>query len=590
MKIAYLDGYRFYRVLQVGAQAIISNQKELDRINVFPVADADTGINMAMTMEAVLTGAKVSRNLKSTLRSVADAALMGARGNSGIILAQYLHGLSSEVPDLESVPTRSFAQSAQNAVKHLYRSLMNPVEGTIITVIREWSEHLSRGKEQDFGVLIPESLEQAKKSLSETPLKLKALADAKVVDAGASGFVILLEAIVDFIRRGSIRKLGTAVIAPSSGAENHSSAPGDYRYCSEAIFSNNGSDPEYLKSLLSPLGDSLILAGGAEKLHIHIHSNDPERVFASLQALGTLSAIKVDDIQRQYETSHQRKFPIGIITDSACDLPDEFMDRYQIMRIAFGISFGKDFYLDRYTLQPESFYRKLITSKHHPVSSQPSPQSLQSAIDHMVENYDKVFAIHISDHLSGIYQSASAYSAGRDEDKLQVVNSRQLSVSEGLLVLRVARAIESGLSFAQINALLDTWIENTHIYTDINTLKYMVRGGRVPPLAGFLAALLNLKPIVGLDREGKAKVTGKSFSRARNMKKIIAMIETNLRDKALWEYAIVHAQAPTRAENYARILSDITGKAPAYIMPLSPVIGVHNGIGTVGIGVIYEPH
>jgi fatty acid-binding protein DegV len=74
------------------------------------------------------------------------------------------------------------------------------------------------------------------------------------------------------------------------------------------------------------------------------------------------------------------------------------------------------------------------------------------------------------------------------------------------------------------------------------------------------------------------------------MKKIIAMIETNLRDKALWEYAIVHAQAPARAENYARILSDITGKAPAYIMPLSPVIGVHNGIGTVGIGVIYEPH
>lgn len=589
MKIAYLDGYRFWRILQVGAQAIISNQKELDRINVFPVADADTGINLAMTMEAVLSKAQVSRNLKSTLSSIADAALMGARGNSGIILAQYLHGLSREIPDSDTITSHSFAQSAQNAVEYLYRSLMNPVEGTILTVIREWSEFLARHKEPDFVSLISDSLEKAKKSLSETPHKLKALADAKVVDAGASGFVIFLEAVVNFIRSGSIRKLLSTTISPNLTSESHSSAPGDFRYCSEAIFSDCICDPEELKQLLSPMGDSLILAGGRDKLHIHIHSNCPEKVFETLQPLGNLTAIKVDDMAREYETSHAQKYPIGIITDSACDLPDEMMDKYQIMRIAFGINFGKDFYLDRDTLSPESFYQKLSTHPNHPVSSQPSPQSLQSAIDHMVENYDEVFAIHISDRLSGIYQSAAAYAAGKADDKLHLVNSRQLSVSEGLIVLRVARAIESGMSFAQINSQLPSWINSAHIYTDINTLKYMVRGGRVPPLAGALASLLNLKPIVGLDREGKAKVSGKSFSRARNMKKIISMIQSELKDKSLWEYAIVHAQAHQRAELYAQKLSKLTGRTPAYIMPLSPVVGVHNGIGAVGIGVIYDP-
>lgn len=207
----------------------------------------------------------------------------------------------------------------------------------------------------------------------------------------------------------------------------------------------------------------------------------------------------------------------------------------------------------------------------------------------MAENYDKVFAIYVSDKLSGTYQSTASYVAGKYKDRVHPVNSKQLSVSEGLVVLRVARAIEAGNSFQSIHSRLDTWIANTHIYTDINTLKYMVRGGRVPPLAGIIAALLNLKPIVGLDREGKAAISGKSFSRASNMRRIIKMIQTELQDNGLWEYAIVHALAEDRAQEYGRKLTKLIGKSPAYIMPLSPVVGVHNGIGAVGIGVMYDP-
>ena len=268
MKIAYIDGYRFFRMFRVGAYAIIRNQQELDRINVFPVADADTGINMAMTVEAVLSGATASKDIKTTLRSISDAALMGARGNSGIILAQYLHGLSTEVPDSGSLTARSFALSAEKAVKHLYRSLMNPVEGTILTVIREWSEYLSQTPESDFSQLMVSSLVKAQKSLSETPQKLKVLADAKVVDAGAKGFVIFLEAIVDFIHKGSLRGQAVMPIVAQNHNEVHSSSASTLRYCSEAIFSDCKIDTEALKALLSPLGDSIIIAGGAEKMQI----------------------------------------------------------------------------------------------------------------------------------------------------------------------------------------------------------------------------------------------------------------------------------------------------------------------------------
>lgn len=589
MKIAYIDGYRFFRMFRVGAYAIIRSQQDLDKINVFPVADADTGINMAMTVEAVLSQATASKDIKATLRSISDAALMGARGNSGIILAQYLHGLSTEIPDSESLTSSSFAQSAERAVKHLYRSVMNPVEGTILTVIREWSEFLSQATENDFSQLIVDSLAKAQKSLSETPQKLKALADARVVDAGAKGFVIFLEAVVDFIHKGSLRGQTSVPAIAHIHSEVHNTAAINFRYCSEAIFSDCSVDFDSLKALLSPLGDSIILAGGAEKMHLHIHSNAPEKVFDALQPLGLLSSIKVDDMKMQYETSHEQKYPIGIITDSACDLPPELLDFYQISRVAFGVNFGKEFYLDQLTLKPEAFYQKLRTHKIHPQSSQPSPSSLQGMIDHMAENYDEVFALYVSDKLSGTYQSAKAYITDKNKSKVHPVNTRQLSVSEGLVVLKVARAIETGDSFQSIYARLDSWIANTHIYTDINTLRYMVRGGRVPALTGAIAALLNLKPIVGLDREGKAEISGKSFSRASNMKRIIRLIQTELLDKELWEYAIVHAEAEERAQECGRKLSKLLGKKPAYIMPLSPVVGVHNGIGAVGIGVIYDP-
>ena len=116
----------------------------------------------------------------------------------------------------------------------------------------------------------------------------------------------------------------------------------------------------------------------------------------------------------------------------------------------------------------------------------------------------------------------------------------------------------------------------------------MVRGGRVPPLAGFVANLLNVKPIVGLNDQGKAKIWGKSFSRAANARKITALIENDLKSFRLWDYAIVHAEAEARAQMYARMLEKLTGRPPAYIMPLSPVVGVHNGIGAVAVGVSYD--
>ncbi|MDD4667255.1 MAG: DegV family protein [Candidatus Cloacimonetes bacterium] len=592
MKIQYLNGSRLLRGLQIGGMAIIRNQKHLNEINVFPVADADTGFNLAMTMQAIMQRSKIGHTLKETLDSVADSALTGARGNSGIIFAQYLHGLSRELPEKGVLTATHFAQSAQRAVKHLYDSLINPVEGTILTVIREWADHLveQSQKTSDFLHLLTSSLAAARKSLHETTTKLKVLTELGVVDAGARGFVYFLEGVVDFINHGSLRelKLQAPDVVDLSQIEIHTDAPNKYRFCTEAILSDVCTSMETLKQSLSSYGDSLILAGSVEKLHLHIHTNNPDALFEELFSLGQVSAAKVDDMLRQYQIANQRKYPIGLITDTACDLPQSILDEHQIVQIPFGLSFGKRFYLDKQTILPERFYNMLKTCKDHPVSSQPSPASVESIMTFALANYKQILNVHISDKLSGVLNTVSTFAAKQDPGRAGVINSRHLSVSEGLLVLRIARAIESGCSFDAILHDADTWIANTKIYTDVNTLRYMVRGGRVKPLTGLIAALLNLKPIVSLDSEGKAIAWGKSFSRSRNMSKIARIIKQEIATKRVWEYAIVHADARERAITYSNLLSEIIGKEPAYIMPLAPVVGVHNGNGAVGIGVSYD--
>jgi DegV family protein with EDD domain len=157
-----------------------------------------------------------------------------------------------------------------------------------------------------------------------------------------------------------------------------------------------------------------------------------------------------------------------------------------------------------------------------------------------------------------------------------------------LIVLRVAEAVRAGRTFEEISAETEAWVAKTKLWVDIRTLKYMVRGGRVSPLKGLLAAALNIKPIVSLDEDGKATILGKSFSRRQNMKKILGLIRAATKGRRAWNYGLVHAQNPYRALRYADALEEILGMKAAFISDVSPVVGVHNGIGVVGVGLMFE--
>jgi DegV family protein with EDD domain len=230
----------------------------------------------------------------------------------------------------------------------------------------------------------------------------------------------------------------------------------------------------------------------------------------------------------------------------------------------------------------------LQTRKEHPKSSQPSKKFVQDLFGFLASHYESLIAVNISDKLSGAFRLSQEASEAIGSFPSGIINSRQLSVSLGLIVYRIALAIEEGKTHSEICDLAEEWAQKSRILVDIQTLEYMVRGGRVSPLKGMLAKALNLKPIISLDAGGKAIGYGKSFSRSQNMKKIVGMAQKIHNEGKIWNYAIVHAQNRERADRYAELLQEKIGQTPLYIMDISPVVGVHNGIGAVGIGLMQE--
>ncbi len=590
-----LDGKRLYYSFLAGAYNVFEHQKYLNKINVFPVPDADTGTNLASTFRSIVENCSPTPSIKQTSVSIAEAALIGARGNSGIIIAQFLYGFSNEIEDREHITLKDFAISMKKAVEYAYQAISNPVEGTIITVLREWADFLYalHEKVESFEQLMKESLEKAKESLSKTPELLKVLATAKVVDAGAKGFVLFLEGVTQFLQKENLKKIlsFTSETQATEPIITESHETGNFRYCTEAMVSIPENSKTGVTNYLSQLGDSLVMAGPEKKMRIHIHTNQPEEVFGYLTREGKVLTQKVDDMVKQNEIASNRKHNIALMIDSTCDLPREIIDRYQMHVVPLNVFFGETQFLDRLTITQEKFFEMMDSHPDYPTSSQHSIADLNNTYNYLASHYDSVIAVHLSEKLSGTYANslkAAETVSAQTGKRIDVVNSRLLSGTLGLLALRIAKAIEEGKSQDEIMANVDKWADNTRILVGIKTLDSFIKGGRVSPTKGFIGKKLGMRPIVSMDKEGKSLLFEKAFSIKGSLKKIMKIIKKDLKEKKLWKYNIVHAYNPETAEWFARQMEELTGQKPEYISEIAPVVAISAGRGTVAVSLMME--
>jgi uncharacterized protein len=590
-----MDGRRLYYTFIAGARKVIEHQVELNKINVFPVNDGDTGTNLASTIRAVVDSLRPHRSYKITADMIAETTLVNARGNSGIIFAQFLYGMSTETGNFKTITIKQFAESIKNSVRYIYEAVANPVEGTMITVIKDWANYIydNRNIITDFNQLFIGSVEVLNRSLKATTSKLAVLTKANVVDAGARGFVFFVEGIIDFITNRNLKDLiqVKAETALFEKIEEPIPEKVDFRYCTEALVKNSSADNKSLLTLLNRYGNSIVIAGSDKMRRLHLHTNNPSGLFNELRNTGTLAFQKADDMVRQSEVVYNRKWKIALVTDSTCDLAQELIDNYQINMLPINIHFGENHYLDKVTIKPDQFYTLLKENTDYPKSSQVNEKSFTNLYSHLASHYDSIIAIHLSDKLSGTFNSSqkAAQSISKEFGKpISVINSRNLSGALGLLVLRTAKAIEAGYSHEQLVKMTEKWTNDLRIFVSVKDIKYLIRGGRLSAVKGLIARILNINPIVSIDSTGKAIVFDKAFNQKANMEKVMKYIAELNRKNRIWNYIVLHANNIEGADWFTEKMQKLCGKEPASVVNISPIIGANAGIGAAAVALLTE--
>jgi uncharacterized protein len=314
-------------------------------------------------------------------------------------------------------------------------------------------------------------------------------------------------------------------------------------------------------------------------------------VFSQLQQFGNITYQKVDDMVMQNEIQFNRKFDVALVTDSTCDLPKEIIDQYQIHVVPLSVHFGETYFLDRLTINPPQFYAMQEKSEVNASSAQPASKEFQNKFEYLATHYDSIIGIHLSQGMSGTYSSADKGSKdviSRTGKKIDVVNSKTLTGGLGLIVLRAARAIEDGATHEELVERMDEWKSKTFVRVSVETLKYIVRSGRVSPFKGFIAKMLDLKPVIAIDSEGKASLFSKSFSGKGSMRQVMKNISKITSGKKIWEYAITHANNSSGAQWYADEMEKLTGKKPVFIDHASPALAANTGPGIACISLMLE--
>ena len=585
MKIKYIDGPRLHKAVQAGIYHVITRKDYLNKINVFPVPDGDTGTNMAYTLSKIAEETKLinQKSIYKMAEAISDASLNGARGNSGSILAQFFVGFSEGTGSYKKLTPKRFSRAIQIAKEYSYDALSEPKEGTILSVIKDWSNSIDKiqSKNNDFIKIFDYAYEEAKKSLEKTPEQLSILKKSGVVDAGAQGFIDFLKGIKVFIKKGTFDQIENLKISETK-EEFEAEISDKYRYCTECLLAGENIDRPKLKKQLMNLGNSIVLAGSKKKAKIHIHTNEPQAIFTLCSEYGTISGEKADDMLKQQNTIHGTHEQIALVVDSGCDLPENIIEKNNIHMVPLRFNFGDDHHVDKVTITSDEFWNELQNNPNHPQTSQPSPGDFQRQYQFLTGHYKNAISIHLPAAVSGTLQSAKLAAKNNKELPIDLIDSKNGSIGIGLIAISAAEAIKKGLNKSDILKEIDTAIDNTIVYIGLNTLEYVVRGGRVSPNKKKFADLFQINPILTFKEDG-VKAIGKTFGSKNKIEKFMKFVSSKLPSKN-FRIGIAHGNAPEIEEKAIKHFKSL-GAKQVISTKLGPALAAHAGPKSLVIAV-----
>ncbi len=530
--------------------------------------------------------------MKQLMTRVANASLDGSRGNSGAIMAQYFHGFSESLGNKAYMTATELATASSAGAVAAWTAMSAPVAGTLPTVLEDFSTALVRKTRQgvdDIRELLEYGLVHARESLAHTPDLLPVLKHAGVVDAGGQGFVDLLEGIWTYIDSGETDKMVTdveemfATISPVMEMD-----VGAHRFCTECVIEGKALDrAEIMKQLEQLDCSSLVVAGGRERVRVHIHVNNPGEAYLVCEQFGELHQQKADDMKRQHGLMNQAG-KVAIVTDSGADIPLEERERLAIHMVSARLNFGAKEYIDYISLMPADMYRMLEVCEEMPKTSQPPVGDFSRQYDLLTSHGYDVLSVGLSEVLSGTTQAARS-AAERFAGRVRVFDSKSASCGEGVLVVIAAEAAQQGMSVDEIEALLIEYQRLYHVFAIPADLSYIVRGGRLPAWVKTLTDFLHVSPLL-TEKNGRFKLAGFTTGIGAKPSALGKASLRKMHQDKTYRILIAHGANPEGARELRRyILGRHTRVHSCYISEAGPALSVHLGPGGLVVGFIPQP-
>jgi DegV family protein with EDD domain len=332
-------------------------------------------------------------------------------------------------------------------------------------------------------------------------------------------------------------------------------------------------------------GGSVQVAGADDVLKIHVHTDAPEAVFTYAARWGRVEGTKADDMRAQHRRlAHPGRRPVAVVTDSAADLADPVLDRHHIALVPLQVTFGSESFRDRVELRPDEFYRRLRAARDLPTTSQPAPADFVRVLRDARAEADAVVAVLLGANLSGTFASAQAAVRAAGISGVHLVDSRSASLGQGMLALRGAELAEAGWSGPDIARELERVRGRSGMLLTVDRYDNLIRSGRVSRGKAWIGGMLDVKPILTLDEQGRVVPLDRVRGREQTVPRVLSWLECRLTPRpTVVRFGVAHAEAPEVAERVRTALVAAYRPRDCFVSLATGVLATHVGPGAWAI-------
>lgn len=580
----------FYNGLIDAQNKLRNHIDEINRINVFPVADGDTGTNLLISFEDNHLAFDDKNTINDQLRLFSEALFAKASGNSGFISSLLFTALANNMQNSNEFKPIDFAKALSLAVNQSITEIENYVDGSMLSFSEALACLIIQKGFKNWDKELYDFLDNSIQSvLKETSLKNPLLSSSGVIDAGSLGLSIWFMGLFSSLCGVEVSKNNTTpsrLVEDDVGCnEELKNKPPNYRYCVQATLGKMKIDEKTIVKLLRSSGDCSLNIVHDSVMRFHIHTDKPQALFSELMGYSTVKDVKIDDMKMQYHTANNSQ-TVAIVTDSSADIPEEIKEKYNIYVIPLSITQGSQKMLDGLTVSSDSLATLIENNIDYPKTSSPAPRNIDKIFNLLSHNYQHIIAITISSEMSATFSAFSK--VAREYQNIHVIDSKRNSGAHGLVVREVAQLIEKGNSIEEIINMAERIISSKNIYVMVNKFSAMLKSGRVSKSKAWIANTINLKPVVGIDEAGKGVIISKAFSYQGQFNALISLLENHRRRSNIKGFTTLYVGDYEQAFRLNKKLTEILNVKSYGILHASPVISLHAGQGALAVAIDQE--